>query len=88
MPAVLQLYWQPSDDPALTAHASLGRFSHGEVVPLDELRPFQEPDLSSLQAGSACLAKHQDGLWHPAHITGKALPSGPQPGALLPAPSH
>lgn len=45
------------------------RFSHGEVVPLDELRPFQEPDLSSLQAGSACLAKHQDGLWHPAHIT-------------------
>ncbi|XP_006896954.1 PREDICTED: zinc finger CCCH-type with G patch domain-containing protein isoform X2 [Elephantulus edwardii] len=45
------------------------RFSHGQVVSLDELRPFQEPDLSSLQAGSACLAKHQDGLWHPARIT-------------------
>ncbi|EHH65160.1 Zinc finger and G patch domain-containing protein [Macaca fascicularis] len=45
------------------------RFSHGQVVPLDELRPFQDPDLSSLQAGSACLAKHQDGLWHAARIT-------------------
>ncbi|XP_023367801.1 zinc finger CCCH-type with G patch domain-containing protein isoform X2 [Otolemur garnettii] len=45
------------------------RFSHGQVVSLDELRPFQDPDLSSLKAGSACLAKHQDGLWHSARIT-------------------
>ncbi|KAM6147696.1 zinc finger CCCH-type with G patch domain-containing protein [Erethizon dorsatum] len=45
------------------------RFSHGQVVSVDELRPFQDPDLSLLQAGSACLAKHQDGLWHPARIT-------------------
>ncbi|XP_032112883.1 zinc finger CCCH-type with G patch domain-containing protein [Sapajus apella] len=45
------------------------RFSHGQVVSVDELRPFQDPDLSSLQAGSACLAKHQDGLWHAARIT-------------------
>ncbi|XP_037377759.1 zinc finger CCCH-type with G patch domain-containing protein isoform X2 [Talpa occidentalis] len=45
------------------------RFSHGQVVSVDELRPFQDPDLSSLQAGSACLAKQQDGLWHPARIT-------------------
>uniref|UniRef100_A0A8C6MJH6 Zinc finger CCCH-type with G patch domain-containing protein n=1 Tax=Moschus moschiferus TaxID=68415 RepID=A0A8C6MJH6_MOSMO len=45
------------------------RFSHGQVVPVDELRPFQDPDLSSLQAGSACLAKRQDGLWYPARIT-------------------
>ncbi|ELV11344.1 Zinc finger CCCH-type with G patch domain-containing protein, partial [Tupaia chinensis] len=45
------------------------RFSHGQVVPVDELRPFQDPDLSTLQAGSACLAKHQDGLWYPARIT-------------------
>lgn len=45
------------------------RFSHGQVVSMDELRPFQDPDLSSLQAGSACLAKHQDGLWYPARIT-------------------
>lgn len=36
-----------------------------------ELRPFQEPDLSSLQAGSACLAKQQDGLWYPARVTGE-----------------
>lgn len=39
---------------------------------MDELRPFQDPDLSSLQAGSACLAKQQDGLWYPARITGEA----------------
>lgn len=45
------------------------RFSHGHVVSVDELRPFQDPDLSLLKAGSACLAKHQDGLWHPARIT-------------------
>ncbi|XP_069898416.1 zinc finger CCCH-type with G patch domain-containing protein-like [Dipodomys merriami] len=45
------------------------RFSHGQVVSVDELRPFQDPDLSLLQVGSACLAKHQDGLWHPARIT-------------------
>ncbi|XP_004644201.1 zinc finger CCCH-type with G patch domain-containing protein [Octodon degus] len=45
------------------------RFSHGQVVSVDELRPFQDPDLSLLQAGSACLVKHQDGLWHPARIT-------------------
>ncbi|XP_036680136.1 zinc finger CCCH-type with G patch domain-containing protein isoform X2 [Balaenoptera musculus] len=45
------------------------RFSHGQVVSVDELRPFQDPDLSSLQAGSACLAKRQDGLWYPARIT-------------------
>ncbi|OWK03001.1 ZGPAT [Cervus elaphus hippelaphus] len=47
----------------------LCRFSHGQVVSVDELRPFQDPDLSSLQAGSACLAKRQDGLWYPAQIT-------------------
>ncbi|XP_057559908.1 zinc finger CCCH-type with G patch domain-containing protein [Hippopotamus amphibius kiboko] len=45
------------------------RFSHGQVVSVGELRPFQDPDLSSLQAGSACLAKRQDGLWYPARIT-------------------
>uniref|UniRef100_A0A384BUW9 Zinc finger CCCH-type with G patch domain-containing protein n=1 Tax=Ursus maritimus TaxID=29073 RepID=A0A384BUW9_URSMA len=45
------------------------RFSHGQVVSVDELRPFQDPDLSSLRAGSACLAKQQDGLWYPARIT-------------------
>lgn len=39
---------------------------------MDELRPFQDPDLSSLQVGSTCLAKQQDGLWYPARITGEA----------------
>ncbi|XP_064247290.1 zinc finger CCCH-type with G patch domain-containing protein [Passer domesticus] len=45
------------------------RFSHGQVVPVEELQPFQEPDLSSLGVGSACLAKHSDGIWYTAKIT-------------------
>ncbi|XP_074867592.1 zinc finger CCCH-type with G patch domain-containing protein [Carettochelys insculpta] len=45
------------------------RFSHGQVVPVDELHPFQEPNLSSLKVGSACLAKHHDGIWYAAKIT-------------------
>ncbi|XP_071429089.1 zinc finger CCCH-type with G patch domain-containing protein [Pithys albifrons albifrons] len=45
------------------------RFSHGQVVSVEELQPFQEPDLSSLGVGSACLAKHSDGIWYPARIT-------------------
>lgn len=66
-------------------YGSVCRFSHGQVVPLDELRPFQDPDLSSLQAGSACLAKHQDGLWHAARITGEAGRGG-LPGTPSQAP--
>lgn len=45
------------------------RFSHGQVVSVEELQPFQEPDLSSLGVGSACLAKHSDGIWYTARIT-------------------
>ncbi|NXL93121.1 ZGPAT protein, partial [Alectura lathami] len=45
------------------------RFSHGQVVSVEELQPFQEPDLSALQVGSACLAKHSDGIWYAARIT-------------------
>ncbi|NXS57035.1 ZGPAT protein, partial [Brachypteracias leptosomus] len=45
------------------------RFSHGQVVPVEELQPFQEPNLSSLGVGSACLAKHSDGIWYTAKIT-------------------
>ncbi|KAJ7332214.1 hypothetical protein JRQ81_014394, partial [Phrynocephalus forsythii] len=45
------------------------RFSHGQVVPVEELRPFEEPDLSGLTVGSACLARHQDGIWYAAKIT-------------------
>ncbi|XP_050774277.1 zinc finger CCCH-type with G patch domain-containing protein [Gopherus flavomarginatus] len=45
------------------------RFSHGQVVSVDELHPFQEPNLSSLEVGSACLAKHHDGIWYAAKIT-------------------
>ena len=66
-------------------YGSVCRFSHGQVVSLDELRPFQDPDLSSLQAGSACLAKHQDGLWHAARITGEAGRGG-LPGTPSQAP--
>lgn len=45
------------------------RFSHGQVVSVEELRPFEEADLSSLAVGSACLARHQDGIWYKAKIT-------------------
>uniref|UniRef100_A0A8C8R7K7 Zinc finger CCCH-type with G patch domain-containing protein n=1 Tax=Pelusios castaneus TaxID=367368 RepID=A0A8C8R7K7_9SAUR len=45
------------------------RFSHGQVVSVEELHPFQEPNLGSLEVGSACLAKHQDGIWYAAKIT-------------------
>ncbi|NWU96091.1 ZGPAT protein, partial [Upupa epops] len=44
------------------------RFSHGQVVSVEELQPFQEPDLSTLEVGSACLAKHSDGIWYTAKI--------------------
>lgn len=45
------------------------RFSHGQVVSVEELQPFQEPNLSTLEVGSACLAKHSDGIWYTAKIT-------------------
>lgn len=45
------------------------RFSHGHVVSVDELRLFENPDLSILEEGSACLARHKDGIWYSAKIT-------------------
>ncbi|MCJ8737912.1 hypothetical protein PDJAM_G00029490 [Pangasius djambal] len=45
------------------------RYSHGEVVYVSELRDFLEADLSNMQQGSSCLAKHEDGIWYPAKIT-------------------
>ncbi|NXT92482.1 ZGPAT protein, partial [Anhinga rufa] len=45
------------------------RFSHGQVVSVEELQPFQEPNLSALEVGSACLAKYSDGIWYTAKIT-------------------
>uniref|UniRef100_A0A146X789 Zinc finger CCCH-type with G patch domain-containing protein n=1 Tax=Fundulus heteroclitus TaxID=8078 RepID=A0A146X789_FUNHE len=50
------------------------RFSHGEVVYVSELREFIESDLSNLEEGSACLARHEDGIWYPAKI--KEIDSG------------
>lgn len=44
------------------------RFSHGEVVYVSELREFLECDLTNLEEGSACLARHEDGIWYPAKI--------------------
>lgn len=46
------------------------RYSHGEVVHVSELRDFLEADLTNMQQGSSCLAKHVDGIWYPAKITG------------------
>ncbi|XP_060734463.1 zinc finger CCCH-type with G patch domain-containing protein [Tachysurus vachellii] len=45
------------------------RYSHGEVVFVSELRDFLEADLTNLQQGSSCLAKHEDGIWYPAKIS-------------------
>ncbi|CAL1605480.1 unnamed protein product [Knipowitschia caucasica] len=45
------------------------RFSHGQVVLVSELRDFVESDLSKLEEGSSCLARHEDGIWYPAKIT-------------------
>ncbi|XP_017266717.1 zinc finger CCCH-type with G patch domain-containing protein [Kryptolebias marmoratus] len=50
------------------------RFSHGEVVYVSELREFLECDLSKLEEGLACLARHEDGIWYPAKI--KEIDSG------------
>ncbi|XP_040009556.1 zinc finger CCCH-type with G patch domain-containing protein [Xiphias gladius] len=50
------------------------RFSHGEVVYVSELREFVECDLSNLEEGSSCLARHEDGIWYPAKI--KEIDSG------------
>lgn len=45
------------------------RYSHGEVVCVSELRDFLEADISNMESGSACLAKHEDGIWYPAKIS-------------------
>ncbi|XP_020778098.1 zinc finger CCCH-type with G patch domain-containing protein isoform X2 [Boleophthalmus pectinirostris] len=45
------------------------RFSHGQVVLVSELRDFVESNLSKLEEGSSCLARHEDGIWYPAKIT-------------------
>nr|XP_057940602.1 zinc finger CCCH-type with G patch domain-containing protein [Doryrhamphus excisus]XP_057940603.1 zinc finger CCCH-type with G patch domain-containing protein [Doryrhamphus excisus] len=45
------------------------RFSHGEVVCVSELRDFLDCDLSNLEKGSSCLARHEDGIWYPAKIS-------------------
>uniref|UniRef100_A0A3B4G7E3 Zinc finger CCCH-type with G patch domain-containing protein n=1 Tax=Pundamilia nyererei TaxID=303518 RepID=A0A3B4G7E3_9CICH len=50
------------------------RFSHGEVVYVSELREFLDSDLSNLEEGSSCLARHEDGIWHPGKI--KEIDSG------------
>lgn len=50
------------------------RFSHGEVVYVSELREFLDCDLSNLEEGSSCLARHEDGIWYPAKI--KEIDSG------------
>ncbi|XP_051957208.1 zinc finger CCCH-type with G patch domain-containing protein-like [Xyrauchen texanus] len=45
------------------------RYSHGEVVCVSELRDFVEADISNMESGSTCLAKHEDGIWYPARIS-------------------
>ncbi|CAN2389927.1 Zinc finger CCCH-type with G patch [Pristimantis euphronides] len=45
------------------------RFSHGQIVPVNELQVFEEPDLGNLRIDTPCLARHEDGIWYPARIT-------------------
>ncbi|XP_075032725.1 zinc finger CCCH-type with G patch domain-containing protein [Mixophyes fleayi] len=45
------------------------RFSHGQVVAVNELQEFEEPDLGSLGLDTSCLARHNDSIWYPARIT-------------------
>lgn len=40
------------------------------MVYVSELRDFLEFDLSKLEEGSSCLARHEDGIWYPAKIKG------------------
>lgn len=42
------------------------KFSHGIVVSYSECLPYKEADLYKIGLGKKCLAKHTDGLWHPA----------------------
>uniref|UniRef100_T1IUR7 Zinc finger CCCH-type with G patch domain-containing protein n=1 Tax=Strigamia maritima TaxID=126957 RepID=T1IUR7_STRMM len=44
------------------------RFSHGHFVKFNDLNEFRDPDFSSLQRDSKCLAKFTDGLWYKATI--------------------
>ncbi|CAL8143631.1 unnamed protein product [Orchesella dallaii] len=43
-------------------------FSHGEVVPLSQLREYNEPDYSSIVPGSRVYAKYHDDLWYKATV--------------------
>lgn len=60
------------------------RYSHGEVVFVSELRDFLEADLTNLQQGSSCLAKHEDGIWYPAKISGTTSHSSCQNFSTVP----
>lgn len=45
------------------------RFSHGELVSLNSLKEYREPNFSELTEGSKVLAKQEDNLWHRGIIT-------------------
>uniref|UniRef100_A0A1B6F6I4 Zinc finger CCCH-type with G patch domain-containing protein n=1 Tax=Cuerna arida TaxID=1464854 RepID=A0A1B6F6I4_9HEMI len=43
-------------------------FSHGELVPLEKIREYREPDFKSVKEGSQVLAKQKDNLWYRAKV--------------------
>lgn len=43
-------------------------FSHGHIIKLDEIKPYEEPDYSSLQINGKCLARFTDKLWYRAKV--------------------
>ncbi|XP_045194698.2 zinc finger CCCH-type with G patch domain-containing protein-like [Mercenaria mercenaria] len=45
------------------------RYSHGHVVPLEDLQEYQDPDYSMLKLESRCLARYDDDdLWYKATV--------------------
>ncbi|XP_023243048.1 zinc finger CCCH-type with G patch domain-containing protein-like [Centruroides sculpturatus] len=44
------------------------RYSHGHVVKLSELQEFVDPDFTTLERDSLCLAKYSNDLWCKARI--------------------
>lgn len=45
------------------------KFSHGHVVKISQLLPYQEPNFSLASVGGRCRARHTDGLWYEGVIS-------------------
>lgn len=43
-------------------------FSHGELVPFDELKEYKEPQFEKLKRNGVVLAKMKDRIWHKGRV--------------------